>query len=192
MAAQVPNPTTAPVPRYHSKTAYSILADQADAIICSSAYHRKDFDRAVIWFPSRTHNNSIISVVSEVRQPIKPLGELDNLPLEIINDICLRLDMRSIVYLRQVNARARHVVNALHEYMVVTTHALNPFCALLRAGLASRDTLSEFYSLLCTQICSLCNAQYGDLVYLPTWIRCCSHCLESEHPRLWIKPYKGG
>ncbi|KAH7128834.1 hypothetical protein B0J11DRAFT_525926 [Dendryphion nanum] len=184
MTARLPHPITAPIPRYHSKTAYSIPLDQVDAIFCASAYHRKDFDRAVIWFPPRTHSKSVTSGLSTFREPTTSLGELDRLPLELINEICLQLDITSIFYLRQTNTRARHVINALHEYQIVTTHALNPFCALLRTRSASRVMLIDFYRLLCTQICSLCNTHFGDLVYLPTWLRCCSHCVRSGDPKV--------
>ncbi|KAH7377711.1 hypothetical protein BKA66DRAFT_467671 [Pyrenochaeta sp. MPI-SDFR-AT-0127] len=186
MTTRLPDPVTAPILQYRSKTAYSIPLDQSDAIVRASAYHRQEFDRAVIWFSPRTHNNSLTSILPALREPTASLGDLDRLSLDLIHEICLQLDIMSIFYLRQTNARARHVVNALHEYQIVTTHALNPFCALLRTHSASRVTLLDFYRLLCTQICSLCNYQYGDLVYLPTWIRFCSHCLRCGDDRICI------
>jgi hypothetical protein len=186
MAAELPDAPTAAHPKYRSKTAYKITLDQADNVIRASSYHRRDFDLAVIWFSPRAHSNSVASILPALREPKTSLGELDRLPLELINEICLHLDIRSILYLRQTNVRARHVVNALHEYQIITTHALNPFCALLRTGLAPRVTLSDFYRLLCTQICSFCNEQYGDLAYLPLWVRCCSPCLRRRDPRLCI------
>ncbi len=163
MAARLPHPITAPVPRYYSKTAFAIPLDQVESIIRVTAYHRKDFDRAVIWFPPRTQSNSITSGVSAFHEPTTSLGELNRLPLELINDIFLQLDMKSILYLRQTNTRARHVIDTLHEYRIVSTHALNLFCVLLRTRTASRVRLLDFYHLLCTQTCSLCDTQYGDL-----------------------------
>jgi hypothetical protein len=186
MAAPLSDPITTANPKYRSKTAYTIPLDQADDVIRASSYHRRDFDLAVIWFPPRTHSNSVASISSVIREPKTSLGELDRLPLELINEICLHLDIKSLLGLRQTNVRARHVVNALHEYQIITTHAVNPLCALLRTGLASRVTLSHFYRLFCTQICSLCNDQYGDLVYLPLWIRCCSPCVRRRDSRLCI------
>ncbi|KAF2789271.1 hypothetical protein K505DRAFT_96613 [Melanomma pulvis-pyrius CBS 109.77] len=186
MTAQLPHPVTAPIPRYHSKTAFSIPLDQKDAIIRVSAYHRKDFDRAVTWFTPRKHSNGVTCLSTAFREPTTSLGDLDRLPLELINEICLQLDIVSLLYLRQTNARARHVINALHEYQIVTTHALDPLYALLRTRSASRVTLLGFYRLLCTQSCSLCKDQYGDLVYLPTWNRCCSNCVRSGAPELYL------
>jgi hypothetical protein len=167
-------------------TAYSIPPDQADAIVRASAYHREDFDHAVIWFLPRTHSNVVTSLSSAFHEPTTSLGEFTRLPLELINEICLQLDILSLFKLRQVNNRARQVVNALLEYQIVTKHALNPLCALLRTRSASRVTLLDFYHLLCTQCCSICEDRYGDLVYLPTWIRCCSYCVQSGAPRLCV------
>lgn len=183
---QSSHPITAPIPQNQSKTAFPVPFDKSDAIIRTCAYHYQDYDRAVIWFTPTTHSNSIVSVLPDLRDPTTSLGELDRLPLEIINQICLDLDIASIICFRQINLRARQVVNELHEYKIITTHALNPFCALLRTQTASRARLIDFYNLLCTQMCSVCNVRYGDLVYLPTWIRCCSHCLQSNDPKVAV------
>jgi hypothetical protein len=186
MAAPLQVPIAAAHPKYRSKTAYNVPLDQTDDVIRTSSYHRRDFDLAVIWFSPRIHSNSVASILPALREPKTSLGELDRLPLELINEISLHLDIKSLVCLRQTNVRAREVVNALHEYQIITTHAINPFCALLRTGLASRVTLSDFYRLLCTQSCSLCNDQYGDLVYLPLWVRCCSPCVRRRDSRLCV------
>ncbi|KAF2274627.1 uncharacterized protein EI97DRAFT_95024 [Westerdykella ornata] len=176
---------TNPVPGYHSVTAYKIPMDQADAIVKTCSYHMNDFDRAVIWFPSGTHSGAApVPLVS--RECLSPLGDLDKLPLELIQCICLQLDMLSLFHLRQTSSRARQVINALHEYKVTATHALDAFCALLWTRSASRVTVSEFYKLLCTANCSICRGQYGNLVFLPTWIRCCSRCLWYNAPQLRV------
>lgn len=75
MTIRLPHPLTAPIPGYYSKTAYSIPLDQADAIVRVSAYHRKDFDRAVTWFPPRTHSNVITSLSSAFHEPTTSLGD---------------------------------------------------------------------------------------------------------------------
>jgi hypothetical protein len=176
MSVRPSHPTRGPIPGYHSETAFSVQPEDADAIRRASAYHRKDLDLAVIWFPTRTHDKSTSSNLSASRDPTTPFGEIERLPLELINEICLELDIASLFSLRQTNTRARQIINGLHEYRVIIAHALNPLCALLRTGAASRVTLQDFYRLLCTQACSLCGNEYGNLVYLPIWIRCCSHC----------------
>lgn len=183
MTARIPDPITAPVAGYHSKTEFIIPAEQADAIIRTSSYHRTDFERAVIWFKPGTHPSSMISSTA-VRQSTTSLGELDRLPLELINAICLQLDIASLFRMRQVSLRARVVVNAIHEYQVMTANARDAFCALLRTRSASRVTLMSFYELLCTQSCSLCGHEYGDIVFLPEWFRCCSSCVRRGAPHV--------
>ena len=86
----------------------------------------------------------------------------------------------------RLTPEARQVVNALHEHQLVTKHALDALCALLRTCSASRVPLLDFYRLFCTQSCSICENQYGDLVYLPTWIRCCSRCVRNRASRLRV------
>ena len=92
----------------------------------------------------------------------------------------MELDIASLLRFRQANTRARQIVDVLHEYRTITTHAISPLCALLRTRLTPAITLSDFYRLLCTQSCSLCGCEYGDLVHLPLWIRCCSSCLRQN------------
>jgi hypothetical protein len=172
-----PNPLIA---GYHSTAAYSYSKKDSHAIIRTVAYHRKDFDLAVTWFPPSVHSGVASSLAADHRKPLSPLGTLDTLPLELITNICLQLDIQSLFRLRQVNTRAQQIVNTLHEYRIIIKHALNAFLALLRTRRIPGVTLQEIYSLLCTQECSLCGG-YGDLVYLLTWIRCCSSCLRANN-----------
>lgn len=159
-AAHLPHPITVPVPRYHFKTAYTIPLDQADSIVFTSVYYREHFDSAVIRFTPRTHTQQ----QRNVRLICLPLTddttrELDRLPFKLTEESCLRLDIMSIFHLRQTNTRGRSVINALHKYRTVTTHAINPFCVLLRTHSASRVTLPAFYRLFYTQISAYRNTQ---------------------------------
>jgi hypothetical protein len=164
--------------------AYDIQPEDRNAILRTSAYHRKDFDLAVVWFP-RAHTNLLTSTLP-ISKPTATLGELDNLPLELVNRVCLELDVASLFRFRQTNTRARQIVAALHEFRIVTTHAINPLCALLRTKSAPAVTLLDLYLLLCTRTCSLCGSKYGDLVHLLLWIRCCSSCLRQNSAGLRV------
>jgi hypothetical protein len=161
MTTWMPHPNEASLPEYHSKLAYSIPADQADAIVRMSAYHRKDFDSAAISFPPRIRHKAT-SELLPFRKPQTSLGKFDGLPLELINEICLQVDIKSVPNLRVTNARARQVLDALHKYQIVTKHAQDPLRALIRTQSASRVTLQDFHLLLCTQGCSLCSKHYGE------------------------------
>ena len=157
----------------------STSASNADDILRVFAYHRTDYDLAAIWFPAREHASVKASLSSVFREPTVPLGELDRLPLELMNTICLDLDIETLFALRQVNLRARQIVTSLSEYKIIAADALNCLCALLRTKSAQWVTLSDFYQLLCQQSCSICEESYGGFVNLVLWIRCCFSCIQS-------------
>lgn len=81
------------IPGYHSETACSIPLDQADAIVRASAYHRTDFDHAVIWLPPYTHNSFLSA--GAFHDSRSAMGNLGGIPLELINEVCLRPDIAS-------------------------------------------------------------------------------------------------
>lgn len=170
----------APTPRVRSEAPFSIPPDQADTIIRVCGHPRKDFERAVISFTPQPHDDSVQSSLIASPEPTKALGELDKLRLELLHQVCLYLDVESVLSLRQTNARAQQVVHAIHEYRVVTAYALDALRALLQTDTASRVTLRDFYRLLRTQACSFCTKRFGNLVYLPTWQRCCSRCTDFD------------
>lgn len=179
----------AQMPDFRSKTKYTVAPEDEDAIIRTVTLHRTDYrsdypyDCRVIWFPDDAHNR-VSSISVEPRKPNACLGELDSLPLELIQQVCLQLDMASLFRFRQTNARAREILHSIHEYRSVVKHALDQFCALLRTEAASHISLSDFYALLCTENCSVCHIHYGNLLYLPTLTRCCQVCLRRQRPEI--------
>lgn len=156
---------------------YEVRPEDADAIIRISAYHRRDFNLSVIWFPPRTHANILTSPPPISSKTSTACGELARLPLELLQKICLELDVASLLRFRQTNVRARQIVDSLREFRIVTTHGMNALCALLRTNSTATVTLRDFHRLLHTQSCSLCGKEYGGMVNLLLWIRCCSSCL---------------
>lgn len=170
---------TAPMPRgYRSVTEFPLREVQTDAIIQVAAYHRRDYDRSVIWFSPREHVGIRLSIATPFRRTSDMgLGSLDRLPLELLHDIMLRLDMHSLFKLRQTNLRSRQMVDSLKEYEVVVLHGLNLLCALLRTRLATGVSLFDVYYALCTKACALCG-EFGGFISLVTWIRCCFKCLQ--------------
>ncbi|KAI7196265.1 hypothetical protein KC363_g1027 [Hortaea werneckii] len=169
-----------PIPGYHSESIYEVLPEEAKSILRVAAYHCQDFDRAVISFPFNVRIKCPTLTLPDSTTTTATLGHLEVLPLELLHKICLELDIASVCRFRQTNTRARQILDALHEHRIIIKHAITPFCALLRTGLAAKVSLSDFYRLLCTQECSLCHGSYGDIVHLPLWIRCCSTCLEQN------------
>lgn len=171
---------------YRSATEYRFDEDQIDAIIRTAAYHRKDLDLSVIWFSPAQHVNIRQSIATPFQQTSSAgLGSLDRLPLELLHDTLLRLDVYSLFKFRQTNRRSREAVDSLKQYQMIVLHGLNLFCALLRTRLAVGISLLDFYIALCLKSCSLCG-EFGGFMSLLTWKRCCFKCLK-EAPETQVQ-----
>lgn len=179
--------------KYHSPIEFKFNEDQSEDIIRTVAYHRKDFPLAVIWFPQKTHDeirNSIATPFQRTNEA-SGIGTLEKLPLEIIFNILLCLDIDSLFQVRKVNAKARWVVNSLSEYARMVSHGLNLFCALLRTKHATKVTLREFDEALCTKSCFACG-EFAGFMSILAWKRCCFHCFQEAtetqvRPLAWVK-----
>lgn len=173
------------VPGYHSATEYKFCKKQADAICQTAAYHRRDYDLAVVWFVAREHADIRASIATPFpKSSDKGLGSLEKLPLELLYDVLVCLDMHSLFKFRQICLRSRELVDSLHRYQMVASHGLNAFCALLRTHLAD-VSLIDFYDTLCIKFCTLCG-EFGGFVSLLTWKRCCFWCLQTA-PELQVQ-----
>ncbi|OTB01163.1 hypothetical protein M426DRAFT_75345 [Hypoxylon sp. CI-4A] len=165
-------------PGYISAIEYSFREEQAEAIVRVAAYHRKDYGLSVIWFSPREHVGIRPSIDTPFeRDSYTGLGPLDRLPLELLQDVLLRLDMHSLFHFRQLNLRSRQMVDYLRQYRMVVAHGLNLLCALLRTRLASTVSLLDCYHALCTKACASCG-EFGGFVSFLTWYRCCIQCLQ--------------
>uniref|UniRef100_A0A4E9DXV0 F-box domain-containing protein n=1 Tax=Gibberella zeae TaxID=5518 RepID=A0A4E9DXV0_GIBZA len=162
---------------YYSATEYQVKEEQADAIIKTAAYHREFFALSLIWFSPSVHAAVLPSLSTPFQRTSNAgLGQLDQLPAELLHDIIYRLDVRSLLKFRQTNLRSRQTVDSIKKYQVVLSHGLNLFCALLRTRLAANISLLDFYDTLCTKACSICG-EFGGFMSLLTWRRCCFKCL---------------
>lgn len=171
---------------YRSAIEYRFNEDQVDAIIRTAAYHRKDFDLSVIWFSPAQHVNIRQSIATPFQQTSSAgLGSLDRLPLGLLHDALLCLDVYSLFQFRQTNRRSREAVDSLKQYQMIVLHGLNLFCALLRTRLAVGISLLGFYNALCLKSCSLCG-EFGGFMSLLAWKRCCFKCLK-EAPETQVQ-----
>lgn len=168
---------------YRCTSEYCFDSEQTDAIIRTTAYHRKDYCMSVIWFSHREHNEIRPSISSPFQRISKvSVGFLDQLPLELLFDILCRLDVYSLFKFRQTNIRSRQLVNSLNQYQRVVLHGLNLFCAMLpmlRTRMATEIILLDFYTALCTETCTLCG-EFSGFMSIPSWTRCCSKCLQAS------------
>lgn len=165
-------------PGYRSTTNYRFDEKQTNAIIRTVAYHRNDFCLSVIWFSPRDHVDVRPSLATPFqRTSTGGLGSLERLPLELLYDMLLRLDIYSLLKFRQTNLRSRQTVNSLKQYQLIVSHGLNLLCALLRTRLAIGISLLDLYRALCTKACTLCG-EFAGFISLLTWTRCCFKCLQ--------------
>jgi hypothetical protein len=165
-------------PGYLSATEYQFQAEQADAIVRTVTYCRKDCYCSVIWFSPREHTDIRLSIATPfLRDSTTGLGSLDQLPIELLHDVLLRLDIRSLFRFRQASFTSRCRIDSLKQYQMIAAHGLNLLCALLRTRLATGVSLSDFYIALQTKACAFCG-EFGGFMSLLTWSRCCFRCLQ--------------
>jgi len=98
------------------------------------------------------------------------------LPIEILLKVFLETDLFSIFRLRQINRQAREVVNSFAHYRKMIKYGLNAYRALLITQKALKISLHDFHVAFSVTKCIVCG-DIGDLMYLPSWSRCCRYCL---------------
>ncbi|KAE8355912.1 hypothetical protein BDV28DRAFT_128094 [Aspergillus coremiiformis] len=163
----------AQIDRRHSEKAYE------NSMIRAASYHRRDFDLAVIKTNPSDHEQVRSSMLRTTGAPSVNLGRLECLPLEIIFEICLLLDLESLFRFRQVNRRAQQIISAVHGYRETITYALEVLCIVLRTKTAPYFTIYDLFKVLCTRDCLLCGS-FGGFVFLPSLMRCCFSCIKED------------
>lgn len=106
-----------------------------------------------------------------VRQPV---GRLDLLPLELVSEILLALDVPTLTSFRRVNRRAMELVDSLHQYQMILKHCPNVLRAIVSVS-ASSFACRVLYNTLFTTRCSSCD-RFGGYLYLITCSRVCYFC----------------
>ncbi|KAK3683743.1 hypothetical protein B0T22DRAFT_259775 [Podospora appendiculata] len=173
-------------PEVRSQQAYTIdEAHDVDAILRVVAYHRRDYDLAVVWHSRQL--TDVVRLALSLGFPLPPVanfGAFDSLPLEILLAASRLLDITSVLQLLQVNRRAREVVAVVPEYSFVTKHGLEAVLALCKVRLASCFSLADLDAALRTEKCPRCS-ELGGFIFLPTLQRCSFSCLQ-EAPELQV------
>lgn len=148
-------------------------------IIRIASYHRRDFDLAVVRTNPRDHEKVRSSLLRTIPATSSKLGNLQSLPLEIVYEICLLLDIRSLLNFRHANRRAQQLVRVTRGYEAAITHALEALCVTLKTNIASWFTVSDLFKTLCTRDCHLCGS-FGGFIFLPSFMRCCFSCIRED------------
>lgn len=154
-------------------------SEQLKDIVRVAAYHRRDFELALVRFNPCEHNSVRHSILRPFDgEPTSNLGDLECLPTELLLKICLLLDVLILFRFRQVNRSARRLVGVSWEYNAVVTNALGALCAVIRTKLGNYVTVPQMYTTLCTKDCRQCG-KFAGLTFLPSFTRCCFECLQT-------------
>ena len=101
-------------------------------------------------------------------------NQLDRLPLELIIEVLLRLDIPSLTRFRGLNHRTMELVNSVHQYTAIIEHCPNIIRAIVSIEADAFDC-ATLYRTLCTSRCSTCN-RFGNYLYLIDCRRVCHFC----------------
>lgn len=153
----------------------------ADAIPQTIGHIRADLKHSVISFHPWTHNAVFNSLSCSIDcRTTSSIGALEKLPIELLQDTMLRLDVATVIKLSQTSRWARTVLDALPAFHNMAKHGIDALCALLRSGLGPTVTLEEFYQALCTRNCTLCGSCFAGFVTLMPFTRCCYNCIMDQ------------
>lgn len=112
---------------------------------------------------------------SNLRLPTADLGSMSALPTEIIQEICLRLNLRSLAKLKTVNRQMSSVVDAMPQYHTIIGHSPSLLKGLLSVEIGDRVTCHTLYEKLKNEACETCGG-YGSHFYLLKCKRVCYMC----------------
>jgi hypothetical protein len=101
-------------------------------------------------------------------------NQLDRLPLELLIEVLLQLDIPSLTRFRGLNRRTMELVNSVHQYTAIIEHCPNIVRAIVSIQADAFDC-GTLYRTLCTSRCFTCN-RFGDHLYLIDCRRVCYFC----------------
>jgi hypothetical protein len=101
-------------------------------------------------------------------------NQLDRLPLELLIEVLLQLDIPSLTRFRGLNRCAMKLVNSVHQYTAIIEHCPNIIRAIVSIQADAFDC-GTLYRTLCTSRCFTCN-RFGDHLYLIDCRRVCYFC----------------
>lgn len=154
-----------------------------------------DFNRQT-YYPTQVHDNILDDNLPEYqqcetarrpREVSSTLGNLDVLPLEVLQEIIPHLDLYTINSLRCVNSRSLSVVESVPEYKAIELHARTALRAAFLIGTAKIISCGTLYDTLCSHSCTHCG-DFGPYVYLITCKRVCYFCFTIFVPFSPLKP----
>lgn len=104
------------------------------------------------------------------------VGDLDGLPLEIIQLILAMLDLQVLTYFRGVSWQARRLVDSFLPYDAIIRYSPDALRALLSTHMATHFTAQDIFRALRTEACFGCK-EFGPFLDLFTGYRYCLNCV---------------
>lgn len=115
------------------------------------------------------------TTISNALSPTAHLGILRGLPTELVQDICLRLDLRSIFRMRVVNRQMSKVVDGIPQYQTIANQSLTVLKGLLSVEMGKQISCQMLYDKLKNKACETCG-EHGTHLYLLKFRRVCYMC----------------
>ncbi|KAI1736285.1 hypothetical protein F4680DRAFT_263273 [Xylaria scruposa] len=157
--------------------------EQANNIVNRLAFYNNDFRYSVVWYPGDKFLGVWDGMTYTFSRPSnETLGpKLGRLPMDVLCMILENIDIKSLITFRQLNLKARHIVNSIPhgKYQRVFEHAYILLRALFQTQteLATKVSLIDLDTALCTMACAICG-EFSGFISILTWKRCCFSCLQ--------------
>ena len=107
------------------------------------------------------------------------LGNLEQLPLELINMLLIQLDIQSLTNFRRANQRAMQVIDQIPQYKKIILYAPSTIQGIPSINTGASFSCQELYTKLCTAECDICG-DVGGYLYLVTCRRVCFLCFTTK------------
>ncbi|KAF2756886.1 hypothetical protein EJ05DRAFT_46525 [Pseudovirgaria hyperparasitica] len=111
-------------------------------------------------------------------QPLNSLGHLDMLPVELLSEVLLDLDVCTLMAFRCVNRQAIAIVDSLPNFRRVVENCIDVIRAIVATG-ANDYTFNTLYNRLSMSDCVKCG-RFGGYLYLITCQRLCYFCFTRD------------
>lgn len=106
-------------------------------------------------------------------------GMFDALPLELLHQTLVQLDLRSLMNFRYVNRRAAELVESEPQYKAIAKFAQNALRGILSVQTGTWTTCAMLFNKLVTPECEECG-DFAGYLYLITCKRVCFLCLSDR------------
>jgi F-box domain len=111
-------------------------------------------------------------------QPLHSLGQFDKLPLELLSEVLLELDVPTLVAFRCVNRHAMTLVDSFPKFCRVVDNCATVIRAIV-ATKANSFTFNTLHNSLSMRDCVGCG-RFGGYLYLITCERVCYFCFSRD------------